>query len=154
MDPNAEARAQQHRLQRLRRGREENIRRASISRPPSSISLHFLHFRILFNLFYIGAEFVIALTHMRIHNDEKLALSNSGVDLILGGHDHFYCVISLFSSLLHLMYSFYVILGKERERYAHREGRNGLPRPHRGQRLQREERFSSFPISSSILYLF
>jgi len=27
---------------------------------------------------------------MRVHNDEKLAMADTGVDLILGGHDHFY----------------------------------------------------------------
>eukprot|EP01116_Phalansterium_solitarium_P025118 TRINITY_DN9466_c0_g1_i2.p1 TRINITY_DN9466_c0_g1~~TRINITY_DN9466_c0_g1_i2.p1 ORF type:complete len:387 (-),score=135.66 TRINITY_DN9466_c0_g1_i2:117-1277(-) len=35
---------------------------------------------------------VIALTHMRYPNDEKLAASVPEVDLILGGHDHFYQV--------------------------------------------------------------
>lgn len=38
-----------------------------------------------------GAEVIIALTHMREPNDNKLA-KNVGdqIDLILGGHDHFY----------------------------------------------------------------
>lgn len=38
-----------------------------------------------------GAEVIIALTHMREPNDNKLA-ENVGdqIDLILGGHDHFY----------------------------------------------------------------
>lgn len=31
---------------------------------------------------------VIALTHMMKYNDVKLAQSVSGIDLILGGHDH------------------------------------------------------------------
>lgn len=35
-----------------------------------------------------GADVVIALTHMRRPNDERLADGAVGVDLILGGHDH------------------------------------------------------------------
>ncbi len=35
-----------------------------------------------------GAEVVIALTHMDMANDEKLAASVPEIDLILGGHDH------------------------------------------------------------------
>eukprot|EP00919_Chromeraceae_sp_WS-2016_P050655 GHVR01120064.1.p1 GENE.GHVR01120064.1~~GHVR01120064.1.p1 ORF type:complete len:752 (+),score=153.57 GHVR01120064.1:81-2336(+) len=35
-----------------------------------------------------GANLVIALTHMRGSNDEKLARRQTGIDLILGGHDH------------------------------------------------------------------
>ena len=39
-----------------------------------------------------GADIVIALTHMREPNDNKLATQLGGdmIDLILGGHDHFY----------------------------------------------------------------
>ncbi|KAL8297761.1 hypothetical protein RB597_007237 [Gaeumannomyces tritici] len=38
-----------------------------------------------------GADIVIALTHMREPNDNKLAENLGGdIDLILGGHDHFY----------------------------------------------------------------
>ncbi|KAK4121503.1 Metallo-dependent phosphatase [Parathielavia appendiculata] len=39
-----------------------------------------------------GADIVIALTHMREPNDNKLAAQLGGdmIDLILGGHDHFY----------------------------------------------------------------
>lgn len=38
-----------------------------------------------------GADIVIALTHMREPNDHKLAQNMGGeIDLILGGHDHFY----------------------------------------------------------------
>ena len=39
-----------------------------------------------------GAEIVIALTHMREPNDVKLAKNTPAglIDLILGGHDHFY----------------------------------------------------------------
>ena len=40
-----------------------------------------------------SCDVVIALTHMRWPNDEKLALSGCGsVDLVLGGHDHDYGV--------------------------------------------------------------
>lgn len=37
-----------------------------------------------------GCDLVIALTHMRWNNDEKLAREVDGIDLILGGHDHAY----------------------------------------------------------------
>ncbi|KAK5634360.1 hypothetical protein RRF57_010074 [Xylaria bambusicola] len=38
-----------------------------------------------------GAEIVIALTHMREPNDNKLADQTDGIiDIILGGHDHYY----------------------------------------------------------------
>lgn len=37
--------------------------------------------------------FIIALTHMRIPNDEILSKECPEVDLILGGHDHFFRVI-------------------------------------------------------------
>lgn len=33
---------------------------------------------------------MIALTHMRWHNDQRLAQNVPGLDLILGGHDHIY----------------------------------------------------------------
>ena len=39
-----------------------------------------------------GAELVVALTHMRWHNDARLAAEAPGLDLILGGHDHQYGV--------------------------------------------------------------
>ena len=40
-----------------------------------------------------GAQMVVALTHMRLHNDQRLAREATGIDLILGGHDHFFeCV--------------------------------------------------------------
>ena len=35
-----------------------------------------------------GCEIVIALTHMRLPNDEKLSQGVEDIDLILGGHDH------------------------------------------------------------------
>ena len=35
-----------------------------------------------------GADYVIALTHMRWPNDERLAQEVDGIDLVLGGHDH------------------------------------------------------------------
>ncbi|XP_071958533.1 uncharacterized protein [Antedon mediterranea] len=37
-----------------------------------------------------GAEFIIALTHMRMPNDIRLAEEVDSIDLILGGHDHDY----------------------------------------------------------------
>lgn len=37
-------------------------------------------------------DFVIALAHMRMHHDVKLAQQVEGIDLVLGGHDHFYRV--------------------------------------------------------------
>ncbi len=33
-------------------------------------------------------DYVIALTHMRVPNDQRLGNEALGVDLILGGHDH------------------------------------------------------------------
>lgn len=36
------------------------------------------------------AELIIALTHMRAANDEKLAREANDIDLVLGGHDHEY----------------------------------------------------------------
>jgi len=39
-----------------------------------------------------GAEIVIALTHMRVPNDELLAHEVGDVDIILAGHDHHYDV--------------------------------------------------------------
>lgn len=39
-----------------------------------------------------GADVVVALTHMRQPNDEVLARRVRGIDLVLGGHDHFYSV--------------------------------------------------------------
>jgi 5'-nucleotidase len=35
-----------------------------------------------------GVDYIIALTHMRWPNDERLAASVDEIDLILGGHDH------------------------------------------------------------------
>jgi len=40
-----------------------------------------------------GAEVVIALTHMRLPNDERLASLVPELDLVLGGHDHDRCVL-------------------------------------------------------------
>ncbi|KAF2840107.1 ser/Thr protein phosphatase family protein [Patellaria atrata CBS 101060] len=37
-----------------------------------------------------GAEMIVAITHQREPNDNKLAEKVDGIDLILGGHDHFY----------------------------------------------------------------
>lgn len=39
-----------------------------------------------------GCDVVIALTHMRMANDERLQRESTGIDLILGGHDHDYVV--------------------------------------------------------------
>nr|CAI5831330.1 unnamed protein product [Callosobruchus analis] len=39
-----------------------------------------------------GCDYVIALTHMRLPNDTKLAENCEEIDLILGGHDHIYDV--------------------------------------------------------------
>uniref|UniRef100_A0A7S4PX53 Adenylate kinase n=1 Tax=Alexandrium monilatum TaxID=311494 RepID=A0A7S4PX53_9DINO len=39
-----------------------------------------------------GAELVLALTHMRVPNDELLAQEVEEIDMILGGHDHHYDV--------------------------------------------------------------
>lgn len=38
----------------------------------------------------MGAEIVIALTHMRLPNDELLCREVPEIDLVLGGHDHNY----------------------------------------------------------------
>lgn len=35
-------------------------------------------------------DMVIALTHMRVPNDEKITRECPGLDLVLGGHDHDY----------------------------------------------------------------
>ncbi|KAH9515746.1 hypothetical protein Btru_011888 [Bulinus truncatus] len=43
----------------------------------------------------LGAELVIGLTHMRVPNDKRLAESVSGIDIILGGHDHDYEIIDV-----------------------------------------------------------
>ncbi|KAJ1657770.1 hypothetical protein IWQ61_002871 [Dispira simplex] len=41
----------------------------------------------------VGVDLVVALTHMRLPNDIKLARTCAGqVDLVLGGHDHMYAV--------------------------------------------------------------
>lgn len=42
-----------------------------------------------------GAHLVIALTHMRMPNDERAAREIEGVDMVLGGHDHHYEVKSV-----------------------------------------------------------
>ena len=35
-----------------------------------------------------NCSFIIALTHMRIPNDQLLGKNGIGIDIILGGHDH------------------------------------------------------------------
>ena len=42
-----------------------------------------------------GCELVIALTHMRMPNDRRLAKTVPSIDLILGGHDHHYAVTTV-----------------------------------------------------------
>lgn len=37
-----------------------------------------------------GCQLIIALTHMRVKHDSAFAEQVPGVDLVLGGHDHFY----------------------------------------------------------------
>ena len=37
-----------------------------------------------------GCHFVIAVTHMRVDHDLSLAKFSREIDLVLGGHDHFY----------------------------------------------------------------
>ena len=39
-----------------------------------------------------GAQLVVALTHMRVPNDQRLAREVQNIDLVLGGHDHSYHV--------------------------------------------------------------
>ena len=42
-----------------------------------------------------GCDFIVALTHMRVPNDIKLAENVPEIDLILGGHDHHYEIIQV-----------------------------------------------------------
>eukprot|EP01135_Chromosphaera_perkinsii_P006758 Nk52_evm6s578 gene=Nk52_evmTU6s578 len=37
-----------------------------------------------------GVDMIIALTHMRLHNDKRLAAEVPEICVVLGGHDHFY----------------------------------------------------------------
>ena len=37
-----------------------------------------------------GCSLIIALTHMRLPRDTKFATECPGIDIVLGGHDHFY----------------------------------------------------------------
>lgn len=37
-----------------------------------------------------GCDVVVALTHMRVPNDQRLGREVPGIDIILGGHDHHY----------------------------------------------------------------
>ena len=41
-------------------------------------------------MFQENCEFIVALTHMRMHNDRRLAECVTDIDIILGGHDHHY----------------------------------------------------------------
>ena len=56
-----------------------------------------------------GAEFVVALTHMRGPNDRRLAEQATGIDLILGGHDHDYFSQKVFIYMFKQMYSTWII---------------------------------------------
>ncbi|XP_049879932.1 mannosylglucosyl-3-phosphoglycerate phosphatase isoform X2 [Pectinophora gossypiella] len=47
-----------------------------------------------------GCAVVIALTHMRTRNDERLAAACPDIDLILGGHDHVYEVKEVAGKLI------------------------------------------------------
>ena len=47
-----------------------------------------------------GCELVIALTHMRMPNDKKLAEAVPELDLILGGHDHCSDVVGIHGNML------------------------------------------------------
>ena len=38
----------------------------------------------------LGCNMIIAMTHMRVPNDERLCLEAADIDFILGGHDHIY----------------------------------------------------------------
>lgn len=42
-----------------------------------------------------GCDIVIALTHMRVPNDKRLAAEAEGIDLVLGGHDHHYEIVEV-----------------------------------------------------------
>lgn len=42
-----------------------------------------------------GCELIIALTHMRLPNDKRLAENVPGIDIILGGHDHHYEICNI-----------------------------------------------------------
>lgn len=62
-------------------------------------------------------DIVIALTHMRTHNDIKLAENVDEIDLILGGHDHDYYVEKVNGkyiikrwALLIIIYNYYCIV--------------------------------------------
>ncbi|XP_005099801.1 mannosylglucosyl-3-phosphoglycerate phosphatase [Aplysia californica] len=43
----------------------------------------------------MGAQLVIALTHMRVPNDTRLAEEVGEIDIILGGHDHDYEIVKV-----------------------------------------------------------
>jgi 5'-nucleotidase len=53
-----------------------------------------------------GAELVLALTHVRLDHDLKIANEANGIDAIIGGHDHFYGndLASLFANICRLSY--------------------------------------------------
>ena len=54
-----------------------------------------LYWCVYYGVYYVafytqGADYVIALTHMRWPNDTRLAEEVDEIDLFLGGHDHDY----------------------------------------------------------------
>ena len=50
-----------------------------------------LYYKIhCFEYLFQGADYIIALTHMRWPNDIRLAEQVEEIDLFLGGHDHDY----------------------------------------------------------------
>ena len=42
-----------------------------------------------------NCSLIIALTHMRLPRDKKFATECPGVDMVLGGHDHFYKITAI-----------------------------------------------------------
>ena len=50
-----------------------------------------------------GCDLVVAVTHMRWHNDRRLAEEVPEINLILGGHDHDY-QIEVVSGVVSLQY--------------------------------------------------
>ena len=57
-----------------------------------------------FNFQEEGADFVVALTHMRWPNDVRLTQEVPDMDLVLGGHDHGYGVKEIDGELVYSIY--------------------------------------------------
>ena len=64
------------------------------------------------NIIFQGAEFVVALTHMRGPNDHRLAEEATGIDLVLGGHDHDYFVQKVCAICSKTWYDLFEFFGK------------------------------------------